>query len=362
MTCTPTEKLPTLAASPAGTGYVVEAERPGKSRRRRLTLCRGKSLPPSSLAEQIVESGHDAVAAQPDAVAFRRPRHDLRSVDVVAAAEIGVHEFQAERELARQLDFDAATHRPAGIHRGSLRDHAQRVVANAGLDVAGGEAAFDIGQPRVETVANAAGHGSQPGELGGPNIGRGEIRAGETAIEVGSRYRALDAENEPVVLKIVTELPAADHSAPSVARQRIQRRKERRSAQISPAHAVRAVADLASEIEDGPTRGCFHGRGAFHIGKISGRSAFDRRRARAADGEYSTDAEKHMPLLLVAAKHVRQLARNIGESAASVRSLIGRVNKLCAIPPMAGNAVRLIPAEAGARLRFHNAARARAAI
>src|SRR5262249_47190413 len=196
-----------LAASRAGTGYVIEAERPGKSRKRRLTPGRGKRQFPASLAEQIVEAGHDAVAAQPDAVAFRRPRHDLRSVEVVAAAEIGVHVFQAERELARQLDFDAAAQRPAGMHRRSLRDHAQRVVANAGLDVAGGEAAFDIGQPRVETVADAAGHGSQPSEFGGPNIGRGEIGAGETAIEVGSRYRALDAENEPVVLKIVTELP-----------------------------------------------------------------------------------------------------------------------------------------------------------
>src|SRR5262249_40390615 len=95
-----------LAASRAGTGYVIEAERPGKSRKRCLTPGRGKRQFPASLAEQIVEAGHDAVAAQPDAVVFRRPRHDLRSVEVVAAAKIGVHVFQAERELARQLDLE----------------------------------------------------------------------------------------------------------------------------------------------------------------------------------------------------------------------------------------------------------------
>jgi hypothetical protein len=87
---------------------------------------------PASLAEQIVEPRRDAIASQTNAVALRRPRSNLRPVDVVAAAELGVHEFQAEGELARELDLDAAAHGPAGMHPRSLRD--DRVVADAGLE------------------------------------------------------------------------------------------------------------------------------------------------------------------------------------------------------------------------------------
>src|SRR4030095_17097043 len=116
----------------------------------------------------------------------------LRSVDVAAAAEIGVHEFQAERELSRELDLDTAAHGPAGMHPRSLRD--DRVVADAGLDIAGGEAAVDVGQPGIEAVADAAGHGGKPCELGGPHVGRGEIRARKASVEVGRRRPSIAAD------------------------------------------------------------------------------------------------------------------------------------------------------------------------
>jgi hypothetical protein len=99
-------------------------------------------LVPASLAEQIVEPRRDTIASQTNAVALRRSRNNLRSVDVAAAAEIAVHEFQAEGKLARELDLDTAAHGPAGMHRRSLRDDANGVVADAGLDIAGGEAAL----------------------------------------------------------------------------------------------------------------------------------------------------------------------------------------------------------------------------
>src|SRR5262249_21078905 len=181
----------------------------------------------ASAAEQIVEPSHDAVASQSNAIALRRTRDDLRPVDIVASAEISVHEFETERKLGRDFDLDPAAQRPAGVHRRSLRDHAKRVGLNAGLDVAGGEAAFDIGQPVVEAVADAAGHRGEPGEPRGPHVGRGEVRTGAPAVEIGGRYRSLDSEHQPVVLKVIAELPAADHSAPAVARHRIQRRKKR---------------------------------------------------------------------------------------------------------------------------------------
>src|SRR5258708_4145471 len=179
----------------------------------------------ASLPEQIVEAGHDAVAAQPDSVTLRR--HRRRPVDVGAAAEIGVHEFEPERKLARELELDATAHRPARMHGGALRDHAERVVAKAGLDRAGGEAAFNIGQPSIKAVADAAGYRPEPRELRGPHIRRREVGTGKAAIEVGGRGRSLDAENKPVILKIIAELAAADHAAAAVARQRIQRRKKR---------------------------------------------------------------------------------------------------------------------------------------
>src|SRR5262245_60366813 len=172
----------------------------------------------ASLAEQIIEPRGDAIASHTNAVALRRSRNKLRSVDVVAAAEIGVHEFQPERELACDLDLEAAAHGPAGMHRRSLRDDANRVVADAGLDIAGGEAAFDVGQPGIEAVADAAGHGGKPRELGGPQVGRREIRARKAAVEVGRRRRSFDAKYEPVVLKIIAELPAANHAAAAVTR------------------------------------------------------------------------------------------------------------------------------------------------
>src|SRR5260221_8939024 len=139
----------------------------------------------ASLAEQIVEAGHDAVAAQPDSVTLRR--HRRRPVDVGAAAEIGVHELEPERKLAREFEFDAAAHRPAGMHGGALRDHAERVVAKAGLDSSGGEAAFNIGQPSIKAVADAAGYRPELRELRGPYIRRGEVGTGKAAIEVGGR-------------------------------------------------------------------------------------------------------------------------------------------------------------------------------
>src|SRR5262245_64199038 len=85
-------------------GYVVEAATASKLQRRGLDRAAGRA--PASLAEEIIEPRHDAVAAQPDAVAFQRCRHDAggdRSIDVIAAAEIGVHEFQDERNA--ESDF-----------------------------------------------------------------------------------------------------------------------------------------------------------------------------------------------------------------------------------------------------------------
>src|SRR5262249_11973140 len=155
----------------------------------------------ASPAEQIVEPSHDAVASQSNAIALRRSRNDLRPIDVVASAEIGVHEFETERKLGRDFELEPAAQRPAGMHGRSLRDHAKRVALNAALDVAGGEAAFDIGKPVVEAVADAAGHRGEPGEPRGPHVGRGEIRTGEAAVEIGGRYRSLDSEHQPVVLK-----------------------------------------------------------------------------------------------------------------------------------------------------------------
>src|SRR5262249_35032897 len=150
-------------------------------------------------------------------------------------------------------------------------------------------------QPVVEAVADTAGHRREPGELRGPHVSRGEIRTGEAPVEIGGRYRSLDTEHQPVVLKVVAELPAADDSAPAVARHRIQRRKKRGPTQISPPDAIGAVADLATQIEAGPARRHIRRRGTLHVGHIGCCSKFNRRNAYARnDGERSTDAEKHM--------------------------------------------------------------------
>src|SRR5262249_12645138 len=162
----------------------------------------------------------------PNAVALHRSRSCRRPVDVIAAAEIGVHEFKPERELPRELELDAAAHRPAGMHGGALRDHAKRVVAKASLHGAGGKAAFDVREPSIEAVADAAGHRPEPSELRRPHIGRGEVRTRKAAIEIRGRCRSLDPENKPVVLKIIAELSAADHAAAVVARYRIERREK----------------------------------------------------------------------------------------------------------------------------------------
>src|SRR5262249_50200971 len=122
-----------------------------------------------------------------------------------------------------------------------------------------------------------------------------EIRTGEAAVGIGAGYRSLDTEHQSVVLKVIAELPAADHSASSVARHRIQRRKKRRRTQISPPDAVRAIAHLATQIESGPARRHIRRRGTLHVGNIGCCSQFNRRNAYARnDGERSTDAEKHM--------------------------------------------------------------------
>jgi hypothetical protein len=169
--------------------------------------------------------------------------------------------------------------------------------------------------------------------LEGPYVGRGEIRARKAAVEVGCRRRSFDAEYEPVVLKIIAELPAPDHAATSVARHCIERRKKRGGAEISPAHAVHAVAGLAAEIEAGPARGHIGGRGNFHIGKIGGGSEFDRCSAHIDNDERSTDAEKYQSRSLVAPSYrVGKVIGNIGESAAPVRRLVGRVNKISMRP------------------------------
>src|SRR5439155_8422215 len=221
--------------------------------------------------------------------------------DIGAAAEIGVHELEPERELARELELDAAAYRPARMHGGALRDYAECIVAKAGLDGAGGETAFDVGEPSIEPVADAAGHRPEPRELRRPHIRRGEVRTGKAAVEIGGRGGSLDAENKAVVLKIIAELPAADHAAASVARQRIRRRKKRGRPQISPAHTVGAIPDLTAEIKPGPARGGIHGRGISRIRNIGGHGQVDRGSAHAGgDDERSTDVEKHVPLLLVA--------------------------------------------------------------
>src|SRR5256886_6881551 len=152
------------------------------------------------------------------------------------------------------------------MHRRSLRDDAERAGLNAGLDVAGGEAACAIGEPVVEAVADAAGHRGEPGEPRGPHIRRREIRTGEAAVEIGGRYRSLDSEHQPVVLKIIAELAAADHSASSVERQRIRRRKKRRRTQISPPDALHAAAYLAAQIESGPAWRHVRRRGTLPVG------------------------------------------------------------------------------------------------
>src|SRR5262249_49722072 len=196
----------------------------------------------------------------------------------------------------RELELDAAAHRPAGMHGGALRDHAERVVAKAGLYGAGGEAAFDVREPSIEAVADAAGHRPEPRELRRPHIGRREVRTRKAAVEIRGRCRSLDSENKPVVLKIIAELPAADHAVAAVARYRIERREKRGCTQISPAHAVGAIPDLTAEIETGPARGDIRGRRISHIGDIGGHSQLDRGGAHARDDdECSTDAEKHAP-------------------------------------------------------------------
>src|SRR5262249_9652303 len=86
-----------------------------------------------------------------------------------------------ERKLPRELELDAAAHRPAGMHGGALRDHAERVVAKAGLYGAGGEAAFDVREPSIEAVADAAGHRPEPRELRRPHIGRRDVKDPQTA-------------------------------------------------------------------------------------------------------------------------------------------------------------------------------------
>src|SRR5207244_299702 len=97
----------------------------------------------SATAEQVVEAGHEAVVAQSHPVALGRA-YAGRSAEVVAAAELGMHEFEAERVLARDLELDAAADGPAVMHRRSLQRRADGVVLDAGVDVAGGEAAFDV--------------------------------------------------------------------------------------------------------------------------------------------------------------------------------------------------------------------------
>src|SRR5262249_17511979 len=65
-------------------------------------------------------------------------------------------------------------------------------------------------------------------------------------------------------------------------------------------------------------------RGTSHIGDVGGDGEVDCRSAPASDdGKRSTDTEKHMPLPLVAPTGgVRQAVRNLGGSAASLRSLL----------------------------------------
>src|SRR5215472_8068916 len=131
--------------------------------------------------------------------------------------------------------------------------------------------------------------------------------------------------------EVIAELSAADHSASSVARQRIRRRKKRRRTQIPPPDAVRAIADLATQIESGPARRHVHACGTLHVGNIGCCSKFNRHNAYARnDGERSTDAEKHMASpWSPPTRNFRKLAGNVGESAASLRLLPDKVNKFC---------------------------------
>src|SRR5215468_2832988 len=126
-----------------------------------------QALTSSATAEQVVEARHDAVAAHADPIglggASRRPGG--HSVDVGAPAEIGMHELEPERDLTRDLEVDAGAERPAVMHGRALRHHAECVVLYGRLDVAGGEAAFDVGQPVVERVADPTGDRTEPGEL-----------------------------------------------------------------------------------------------------------------------------------------------------------------------------------------------------
>src|SRR5947208_10396039 len=287
------------------------------------------------MAEEIVAAGHDAVAAQANSISLGRADCGRR-VDIGAAAEIGVHELEPERELARELELDAAAHRPARMHGGALRDYAERIVAKAGLHGAGGETAFDVGEPSIESVADAAGHRPEPRQLRRPHIGRGEVGTGKAAVEISGRGGSLDAEDKPVVLKIIAELPAADHAAASVARQRIQRRKKRAHAQISPAHRVRAIPDLTAEIKPGPARRKIHGRGISRVRNIGGHGPLDRGSAHAGgDDERPTDVEKHVPLLLVPrVKRSGKLPATVAKARRRCAGFSARLTKLCAMPRM----------------------------
>src|SRR3979490_1807495 len=101
----------------------------------------------ASSSEQIVESRHQAVAAQGDPVALGCSGNRALSVDVGGSAEVGMHELEAQRNLAGHLVLDAGAGGPAVVDGRALRRYAQCIALDARLDVPGGEAAFDIGQP-----------------------------------------------------------------------------------------------------------------------------------------------------------------------------------------------------------------------
>src|SRR5262249_49626799 len=130
--------------------------------------------------------------------------------------------------------------------------------------------------------------------------------------------RSLDTEHQSVVLKVIAELSAADHSASSVARQRIRRRKKRRRTQIPPPDAVRAIADLATQIESGPAR--------RHVAANSIATTLTQETtANARPTRKSIWPRPGRPQHEI----FRKLAGNVGESAASMRLLLDKVNKVC---------------------------------